>query len=304
MKITMKKLATMALAIGCSALVIGGHGINGKAAASFAGGNGTEANPYVVENDTQLQEVKNYNGCYFVQSKDIDCSYKNLTAVFGTAAFTGNYNGNGHKISNVIATGTDAAVIASIGEGGVVSNVTFNKLVISGGDNAALVKDNQGTINGVAINNSKFKATRSSDGTSSAALFCINNGAKGVISSCRAKKNSINCKANSWLGAVDAAGICVNNDGQVKDTKLKKLSLKLKSVQFSAKGAGLVLRNNSSVVNCSATINKTATSRGDKNGKYGAREYGTLAKKVAFNNGIVSGCKVTGKFKADKKVKK
>ncbi|MBE5858819.1 MAG: hypothetical protein E7301_01670 [Butyrivibrio sp.] len=303
MKKMMKKVATMALALGCAAIVIGGHGISGKAA-TFAGGNGTSADPYVVENAAQLQEVRNYNGCYFVQSKDIDCGYKKMNDVFGTAAFTGNYNGNGHKISNIIASGNDATVISSIGKGGVLTNVTFSKLVISGGDNAALVKDNQGTINGVSINNSRIKTGRSSDGTSNAALFCINNGSDGIISSCKAKKNSINCKANAWLGAIEAAGICVNNDGQISNTKLKKLSLKLKSVQFSAKGAGLVLRNNCSVIKCSATIDKTATSYGDKNGNYGAREFGTLAKRVSINRGIVSGCKVTGKFKADKKVKK
>ncbi len=212
-----------------------------------------------------------------------------MNDIFGTTAFTGNYNGNGHKIINIIASGNDATVISSIGEGGVLSNVTFSKLVISGGDNAALVKYNQGAISGVTINSSKFKTTRTTDVTSSAALFCINNGTNGIISSCKAKKNSIYCKANSWLGAIDAAGICVNNDGQINDTKIKKLSLKLKSVQFAAKGAGLVLRNNCNVINCPATIDKTATSHGDKNGKYGAREFSTLAKRASINNGVLSG---------------
>ncbi len=72
MKITTKKLAIIALAIGFSALVVSSHCINGKAAVSFAGGNGTSDNPYVIETISQLQEVKSFNGSYFVQSNDID----------------------------------------------------------------------------------------------------------------------------------------------------------------------------------------------------------------------------------------
>ena len=304
MKRVSKKIATLALVLGCAAVAFGGRGLKSRAAGEFAGGTGTQADPYVVENLDQLGAVKNYNGCYFVQSKDINCNNRRLSNIFGEAEFTGHYDGKGHKISQAITSGNNASVIASIGKGGSFSNVSFVKLMIIGKDSAALVNSNQGTISNVTIANSKVAASRKKDGTSSAALFCITNGEDGTIESCSAKKNSIICKANSWLGEADAAGICITNDGVISNTKIKQLALTVKSVQYNSKGAGLVLNNNCSVVNCSVGIKGTATSYGDKHGKYGAPEPGIIAKTVANNKGIKSGCKATGKFKADKKVKK
>ena len=304
MKRVMKKLATLAIVAGFVATAFGTFGINGKAAGVFAGGTGTQADPYVVENVDQLKAVKDYNGCYFVQSKNINVGFRKLSSVFGDAPFTGHYDGKGHKISNGIASGNNACVIANIGKGGSFSNVNFNKFVISGHDSAALVNTNDGTISNVQMGNCQIKATRKNDGESKATLFCVYNGENGTIDACKAKKNSVTIKANSWLGEADGAGICIDNDGQILNTKVTNLQLKVKSVQFWAKGAGLVLNNNCSVVRCSVSIKGTATSFGDKSGKYGAPEPGTMAKTIGSNKGISSGCKAKGKFKADKKVRK
>ena len=65
-----------------------------NASAQFAGGTGTESDPYQVATAEQLQAVNDFLSSSFVQTEDID-----LTDIvwkpIGT--FTGHYNGQGHR---------------------------------------------------------------------------------------------------------------------------------------------------------------------------------------------------------------
>lgn len=81
------------------------------ASSPFAGGDGTEENPYQVSTPEQLNEVRNYLDKYFIQINDIDLTV--ITGVNGdyynngagwkpigneTDKFSGTYNGCGYKI--------------------------------------------------------------------------------------------------------------------------------------------------------------------------------------------------------------
>ena len=78
----------------------------------FAGGDGTEGNPYQVSTAEQLDNVRNYLDAYFIQTADIDLT--EATAEGGTfyndgsgwspigtnrnTPFAGSYDGGGHRI--------------------------------------------------------------------------------------------------------------------------------------------------------------------------------------------------------------
>ena len=76
--------------------------------AAFAGGDGTEGNPYQVSNPTELNDVRNYLDAYFMQTADIDLGVAPYNTGDGWEAigswsiqFTGTYDGKGFAIRNL-----------------------------------------------------------------------------------------------------------------------------------------------------------------------------------------------------------
>jgi len=128
--------------------------------AEFAGGSGTEEDPYLVATPADLDNVRNHLGAHFVQTQYIDLSgYSNWTPI-GTAAnpFTGTYNGMGKKISNLTISEagspasqqrglfcwtSNTAILQSI----YLENVTINSWYIAG----SLAAQNQGIIRNCKI---------------------------------------------------------------------------------------------------------------------------------------------------------
>ncbi len=92
---------------------------------TFAGGNGSKSSPYQVSTFSQLKKVAQFNGRYFVQTKDIDGGNANFTPLFtDDEPFTGTYNGKNYTISNLyIRRIGNSGLFASIAEDGVVKNV-------------------------------------------------------------------------------------------------------------------------------------------------------------------------------------
>ena len=95
----MKKFVSLAL---CLALALALAWLPGGAAgaangAPFAGGSGTEDDPYLVSTQKQLMEVGNYSSCYFLQTKDIELYF----GFEGGGVLTGTYDGGGHSITEL-----------------------------------------------------------------------------------------------------------------------------------------------------------------------------------------------------------
>ncbi len=74
----------------------------------FAGGTGSEANPYQVQTADQLNDVRNYLSAHFVQIADIDLETHPYNTGTGwipigsvTNPFVGRYAGNGYEIQNL-----------------------------------------------------------------------------------------------------------------------------------------------------------------------------------------------------------
>ena len=85
---------------------------DGSIAGSFAGGDGSEADPFRIETASQLaflaREVnggKDYAGKYVSMVCDVDLNHVEWTPIGnGTHSFSGIFHGNGHTVSNLKMT--------------------------------------------------------------------------------------------------------------------------------------------------------------------------------------------------------
>jgi hypothetical protein len=102
----------------------------------FSGGEGTEADPYRIEDATDLALINSYLDSYFIQISDID-----LTGAGGDTGwvpigsaefpFTGSYNGDGFSISNVEITNLVADGINEVGLFGVVDGGDLSNMNVA-----------------------------------------------------------------------------------------------------------------------------------------------------------------------------
>ena len=115
--------------------------------AGFAGGSGTEEDPYQVAAPEQLNNVRNYLSSYFIQICDIDMT--DATSDGGTywndgagwkpigdnsKKFTGNYNGAEYSIIGLYCNAAYAGLFG-YNNGGTIKNVNLTG-TIEGGKNA------------------------------------------------------------------------------------------------------------------------------------------------------------------------
>mgnify|MGYP001002077618 CR=1 FL=1 len=112
-------------------------------APEFAGGDGTDGNPYQVATAEHLNNVRNHLSAHFVQTADIDLttylaeggagynSGAGWEPIGTDSAFTGNFNGNGKKISNLKID--RSSLIGLFGQNeGVIRNVSLIGVEVSG----------------------------------------------------------------------------------------------------------------------------------------------------------------------------
>ncbi len=112
-------------------------------ATAFAGGSGTEEDPYLIADAAQLAflatttnaKTADYTGVFFKQTADIDLGEKSWTPIGGSgASFKGNYDGDNHKITGLkcdtIALDGDAKNYAGLF--GNASGATIQNLNVSG----------------------------------------------------------------------------------------------------------------------------------------------------------------------------
>jgi len=116
-------------------------------AVGFAGGNGTEVDPYQVATPEQLNKVRNYLSSYFIQICDIDmtASTSEGGAYYNSGSgwtpignssknFTGSYDGAGYSIIGLFCN-AEYAGLFGYSNGGTVKNINLTG-IIEGGKNA------------------------------------------------------------------------------------------------------------------------------------------------------------------------
>ena len=120
----------------------------------FAGGDGSEANPYQVATAEQLNSVRYYLDKHFQQTADIDLSSYNNGSGWepigsNSSPFTGTFDGNGNTISNLTInrSTTDYIGLFGITDNAEIQNTKLENTTITGRHyTGALVGWNEGTI--------------------------------------------------------------------------------------------------------------------------------------------------------------
>lgn len=120
----------------------------------FAGGDGTVGNPYQVSNASELNDVRNYLGSYFIQTADIELGVSPWSDGQGWvpignsgSKFSGNYNGNGHVINGmrISRSSSDNQGLFGYTQGATVKNVGLTNIsVVCSGDSGGIVGKNYG----------------------------------------------------------------------------------------------------------------------------------------------------------------
>ncbi len=184
----------------------------------FAGGLGTAALPYKIATLEQFQNIADYNGCYFEQIADIEGDYESFTPMFSESTpFTGQYDGKGYKISNVLysnASATKVAMFVATSSDAIIKNMVLDNVYVTASTASLLVYTNNGTIRDCTITASKVTAKSGSD-TAYAALLCaINN---GMIRNCECEGEMVvYSNYGSYYGKAVYSGICVGyNTGNI-----------------------------------------------------------------------------------------
>lgn len=116
----------------------------------FAGGSGTETDPYLVKTADHLNKLRNYSDKYFKQIADIYLSRedapKNWKAIGEN--FSGQYNGNNYKIINLVIVRKNAGLFLNLTESAVVKNINLINVNITANESiaGAIAGSNEGKI--------------------------------------------------------------------------------------------------------------------------------------------------------------
>lgn len=143
---------------------------------AFGGGDGTLGTPYIIEDCTDLQAISGHLGSYFTLANDIDCSATtgwNAGAGFAPlgspgAMFTGNLNGNNHKITGLFMSrsgGTYIGMFSWIDTGGTVTNLGMVNPNITGSSyTGSIVSTLGGTLTNVYVTGGTVTGTNYAGG--------------------------------------------------------------------------------------------------------------------------------------------
>lgn len=130
---------------------------DGTAAESYAAGEGTQDDPYLIATAEQFYlfaETVNggetYSGVYFSLICDIDLdgqTWKPIGYNFNYY-FSGRFDGRGYKVSNATIEGAQAVGLFGVNQGRISDLGVENVTIASGGYIGALVGANYGTVSG------------------------------------------------------------------------------------------------------------------------------------------------------------
>ncbi|MGM0604620.1 MAG: right-handed parallel beta-helix repeat-containing protein, partial [Halobacteriota archaeon] len=139
----------------------------------YAGGDGSESNPYRIEDWYHLDNVRENLGSNFELAADLDEStdgYDDVASATandakgfepvgtGPSSFEGSFDGQGHTVSNLSvnrSNGNDVGLFGSSGDESTISNVTLRASAVTGSnDVGSLIGDNKGTVSNASASGS------------------------------------------------------------------------------------------------------------------------------------------------------
>lgn len=149
----MRKVSILLVSVLCAlSLLLTGVAQSELATIPFAGGSGTESDPWQVETAEQLDSVRNYLDGHFILSADIDLAEVENWEPIGTympaseedyesadleLAFTGSFDGAGHTIRNMRISKPGAMSVGLFGcvagDAASITNFAMENIAMEGG---------------------------------------------------------------------------------------------------------------------------------------------------------------------------
>lgn len=293
---TRTKVLSLLLSLVMVLSLVPSLGLTAYADATYSGGTGTEADPYLISTVDDWKALAaavnsgtEYSGKYFKQTANLDMSGVEGLAPVGTmdACFAGNYNGSGFEISNatinvVVTSGNAVAgVFGVLTGGGSISNLKVKSAAITattgnGGFDSAyagglVALAENATIIGCSVSNSTITASGNDTFTGAFVGFAgAENSEKTAFSKCASENNTVNTMeyGGGFIGAI------VNETGSddaisFTDCYSAKNSADAGAHTYGTVGAflggsqgGNVTAQNCFVYDCNATATGTGSFKG------------------------------------------
>ena len=204
----------------------------------FGGGTGTQQDPWLITSqadlialaeflnsgnaetfDTENAGVGNCHGYYFKQTADIDLTgvtWEPIGYSGGGYYFAGNYDGDGHTISNATSTGkNDADGFATAGIFGWVAFGSVENLHVKNANFVATGQNNYSYVGGIAgvcygssikncsVVDSSLESRRDNNNNCAGSIVGYSTG--GTFEKCAAENNQVKtmCYGGGFVGEVD-----------------------------------------------------------------------------------------------------
>ncbi len=183
----------------------------------YSGGNGTEADPFILSSADDLVALGNnpaHYGEYFVVTNDIDMAghvfmqsviapdIDSTTSDFHGTQFTGKIEGNGFSIDNltISSSGFYVGLFGSVGVGGNINNLSLTNVNVFGAESliGGLVGQNFGEITSCSVSGQIMAGNYNAGG------ICGNN--SGTISQCWS-----DCSVSGQILIGGLCGVAVGN---------------------------------------------------------------------------------------------
>ncbi|MGD0786219.1 MAG: GLUG motif-containing protein [Sedimentisphaerales bacterium] len=248
----------------------------GSAFGAYGGGSGTAADPYKIATKTHLLALAATTGDYgkcFILTADVNMTAQvfsvAIIAADGSLAFTGTFDGNGHKIVNftINTNNYDHGLFGTI-TGGSVKNLGIENCSVIGYYAGCLVGFNSsGTISNC------YSTGSVSCGSSSASAGNLVGENWGTISDCYSTGSVSGAASSYYIG-----GLVGRNEGTVSTCYATG------SVAGGAEMGGLVGSNGGNITNC---YSASAVSGSQYLGGLVGINYSTISN--CYSTGAVSG---------------
>ena len=231
-----KKLLSLLLAL-CLVMALVPMTAFAEETPSFGGGTGTQEDPWLITSqedlialaeflnsgnaetfDTENAGVGNCHGYYFKQTADIDLTGVTWEPIgySGSYYFAGNYDADGHSITNAVSTGkVDPDGFATAGIFGWVAFGSVENLHVKNANFVATGQNNYSYVGGIAgvcygssiencsVVNSSLESKRNNNNNCAGSIVGYSTG--GTFEKCAAENNQIKTMAygGGFVGEVD-----------------------------------------------------------------------------------------------------
>ena len=248
-------------------------------------GDGTSENPFIIKSAEQLvdgleniAEGATADSSYILVA-DIDLANTNFEPLFNGNSFGGEFNGNGHSISNLTITANSpieyAGLFARISSKGYVHDLVLNNVVISGlvnnagavaGVNNGLIEKIQ--VNGVAISSqvTSYVANIGSiagqtNAINDANASNVNYNLIGRIDRCEVFNANLQGLQRSKVGGLTAVlngGVIINSsfNGEISSSNSSTIGAGIVAEMYATTNSNAKLKDNYAVVKFQGTFNK------------------------------------------------